>query len=134
MLRLCQVLGLLLALVSTHAFGCSCIAPVGTAEQFQRHDLVAVMEVVANERHGVRFEARYVFKGHAVAGQQISATLARGTDCEVKAKVGQFWLVYAGDSNLIALSTCSPSGLLAKHIRELKQLFALADTNNPNGL
>ena len=133
MFRLRRILGLLMSLLSGHAFACSCIAPVGTSEQFQRHALVAVVEVVANERQGVQFQARYVFKGSAVGGQRISSTLARGTDCEVRAKVGQLWLVYADDSNSIALSRCSPSGPLAERIRELKQLFALADADSSAG-
>ena len=140
-----QVTYAFLYLVAAHAYACSCAPPPGTPEEairrnFESHDLVAVMEVVAIERkqvafswgkatdRWVRFEPHHIFKGHVYAGQQFYASLGgRGTDCEVKAKVGELWLVYATQTEPISLTMCSPSGLLINHFRTLRLLFELAE-------
>ena len=144
-----QLVFIVLYVFAAHACACSCEAPSGTPEEaikrnFESNDLVAVMEVVAIERkqvsfswgkatdRWVRFEPQHIFKGLVYAGQQFYASLGgRGTDCEVKAKVGDLWIVYATETEPIPLTMCSPSGLLINRFRTLRLLFELSEPSAP---
>ena len=144
-MQFCKLLPLFFLSIVGRALACSCAAQSGslgesTKSSFESHNRVAVMEVVAIEHRQVtfswgkatdrwvRFEPHQVFKGLVIGNQQFYATLGgRGTDCEVHARVGELWLVYANNTEPIALSACGDSGRLVSRFQELRYLFQLSD-------